>query len=562
MKKIKIYYCTTADIFQKKCDEHLNFNASIFKNIDGDEDEFLVKIIKQSKSDYALLCKDNVFLPANITEIINVLIKNANKQFGCNNWSMIGNYGIEAITHNTLKYLRDDESYCISESSGDTRFAEWLNDDVILINLKNIKQKNIKLLEMNKTHACNVAILLFESYKNNLIVGIDSLLYIVCENRKKIHTTYNEIHQYLLNNFINHTFKTLNTDIKLAPKVSYLYRDTTDDRIDFYKQINNVIFSIISKYEKKEINIIIRTQLNRPDMLYRLFDTIRIAYSNKSDNIDVRIILAINNVNNEVDGDKLINKLIMEYNDLFIDLIFIKKDDSCYPRVAAIKESVLSIKNDNSFVWIVDDDDFIFPNIFEYGALFLNKNFLFVANSQVFQEVWSGDKANTVPNDIEFSKVFDTSIYYNIIYGNNNVPVCSVIYPKDILKKVFETYKLLGDYLEDYAIFLLAQRYIAIKQYPFMLCGISYREHNTVLEEDRSHWNSSYASFMSEIINDGMMNNLAGIFCKAHQEDLFKFEKMQSSKFWKMRGKYLNWKNKIKFILFSPGDFFKKYFKK
>ncbi len=521
MEQITIKYCTTEDELEKIRDEHVGFNESVFSHIDEGEDKFLPHILNEVSSDYVLICLENVILPRNIFTIIEDVIGRANDQFGTELWSIIGNYGVESMTHKTLKYLRDRRSQILPQSSINMRTAEWIDGRVILLNLKNIRTKNITLPYVEKSHELNTALLLFESYKNDLAVGIDSLLYVYCKNEKRDNKDeddeesgkYKDITNYLQKNFINHSFYTFSDDIIVPFSDEYLQRDVRDNRNDFYGMVKKkATHSAVAN--KKEINIIIRTQLLRDDFLNRLFDTIRISQASAPTYISLRVLLAINNVVDQAKGNVLLTELQQKYDDIQIEPIFIESDSKQYPRVAALKQSIDSIKNDDSFVWLVDDDDFIFPHSFNFMNL-LHKNILFVANSLIFHEEWSDDKKSSLPTKFKRGKLFDTAEYYKTLEGDNNVPVCSVIYPVSVLQKVFDGYVLYGDYAEDFTIFLLAQQYAPVRHVPVTIAGISYRGTNTVHDEDRTHWSHSYATFMSEVVNSGHMNNMSYDYLEA-----------------------------------------------
>jgi hypothetical protein len=116
-----------------------------------------------------------------------------------------------------------------------------------------------------------------------------------------------------------------------------------------------------------------------------------------------------------------------------------------------------------------------------------------------------------------------------------------------------------------------------VAHFPISIAGISFHGDNTVAEKHRTHWDHSYATFVSEIVNSNSIRNWIYDFASdtgigeinaggAKSKNVFQLEQelnfIKSSKFWKMREWYMRLKTKLFFVIFSPGKFIGKYRKK
>ena len=126
-----------------------------------------------------------------------------------------------------------------------------------------------------------------------------------------------------------------------------------------------------------------------------------------------------------------------------------------------------------------------------------------------------------------------------MLTGQIYIPVCSVIYKAKVLKRIFSENQLLGDYYEDYAIALLAIKDNSYKCLPIPFAGISYHGENTVLEQDRTHWDYSYTTFLSEIVNKNLVNkHTYSLFNNFKSSSYAEFESFTKGLIWKYLLKY------------------------
>lgn len=473
---------------------------------------FLNLVIKEFRFDYALACHDDVILPIDIEEKVNDCIKKANQEFGSKNWGIIGNAGIEYLSNNVVRFISDPHSSLISYFSRPIPLIS-VDGNTMLLNLKNLRREEIILPEeLSGFHLYDFS-LLVECYKKGLVCAADPTLYVRHKSGGdqkgfRNYTSQDNFKKYWGKSFINNKFLTINGPIEIDNSLTYLKRGSNDKRKDFYDLVEGALEKVSKTKAQKEVIIITRTTLDKINFLKRLLDSFRIAYNYSEGDIKTKLILAVNNTKlSKKKADETIEKILTEYGDLPISYLKVKNSRKQYPRVVAIKEALRKIEdNGNNFVWIVDQDDFIFPESLKKLPLILNSKELLVGDNECFEETWDTNKENTFPKTSKLKPNFYiTEKYFNNIFGDNHIPVSATIYPIKVLRKIFDEYKLLGDYYEDYAIFFIAQNITNVRYYPIPLAGISFHGANVVLAKDRVHWDYSLTTFLSEITNKGIV---------------------------------------------------------
>lgn len=488
--------------------------TNVFNYQNLDYFQFLNKIIDECQDDFALVCHDDVVLPLDIKDRVAICVDNANNEFGSMNWGLIGNAGVDFFSGKVVSFLMDPHSIIIPSCTTKPQMVISIDGNAMLLNIKNLRIKKVHMpSELVGFHLYDF-ILLAESYTKGLVCAIDSNLFVIHKsggdqkgfNRE---VASNQFIQYWKARYINNSIVTINGYHNLENSLEYVQKNSSEKRIDFYAKINTVIKDIYKKNNKdiKYLNIVVRTRLNRIQYLKRALKTIQIATLQYHGTMKVQVILAVNNVE-IADYEQVLEELIGEYQNLNIKLVICKSDNMhLYPRMNAIKSALDAIidDNDESYVWLLDDDDFIFPNTLEYFELFLDKKHLLIGNSVVFYEEWNEKNSDNFPVLSKEKQVISSRNYSDLVAGENQVPICSVIYPLKTLKDIFKKRKLRGDYYEDYALLLFALKKMSVRATNLEFAGISHHDDNTVLQKDRTHWDYSYATYISEVVNSGFM---------------------------------------------------------
>lgn len=472
---------------------------------------FIEDIIENCHDDYALLCHDDVVIPIDIEQRVDECIRKVNKYCGSGNWGVVGNAGVEAISFKIVRFLKDRHSSVIPNKSLPIPVVS-VDGNVMLFNIKNMRRNKVELPSMIRGFHQYDFITLVECYKKNLLVLVDSALYVYHKSggSKKDFDEFSggeKFQNYWSSMFVNHIIFTINGQVEIkSPHYNHLRQGNNDHRTDFYSLVKNLILSINTERVKPVINIITRTQLRNANALRRLIESVQLSQIANHSNLDFRLIVSVNNVIS-TNPEEIIHNLKNSFKDLEIKFVKNGPSNTMAPRVQAVYDAIKEIPlENNQFVWIIDDDDFIFPKDLMLLPFYLNEEVIFIGNSESFDEDWSSDLP--FPNKSLAKPVFYSEVVYAKNYlGDNHVPTCSVILPVKAISDVFANHKLAGDYYEDYAFLFLAQIKYNILYLPVVIAGVSHHSKNTIFENDRTHWDYSFITFMTEIVNSGSVNN-------------------------------------------------------
>ncbi|MFC1780527.1 hypothetical protein ACFLY9_02435, partial [Patescibacteria group bacterium] len=313
----------------------------------------------------------------------------------------------------------------------------------------------------------------------------------------------------------------------------------------------------------------IKTTLREIESLRRLFDSILITALRNSDVVDFKVILSVNNTK-EKKWKEVIKELKADYDDLKIEYVYTKDYKGLYPRVAGLKNALKKVENSsNSFIWYVDDDDFMFPLGIKYFPFMLHKDYITIGDTCIFEEEWDSKSSRTIPKKTIFRERVCSENYFKNILGMNHIHNCAMIFPTSIIFEIFNKYELRGDYTEDYMIFLHAYSQMNVIHYPVLIAGVSFHKTNTVLEINRNttHWDYSYVTFMSEVVNSGFMrsgiydyiryseDNIKKLFAKNQlaekeyrklEREVVEFIGFKEGQIWKALEKYRRVKGRVK----------------
>ncbi len=458
-------------------------------------------VIDNCPDEHALISCNDLAWPIGLGFALNGAIESADREFGPENWGVIGNFGMEYFSQKPLSYLRNKSCTVIPSSSGKPRPATFLDRNTLLLNLSNLRRLGIRLPSTLHGIHLHALVLMMECYKKGLVSAMDSHLYVMNladfdHSQFKKEYSGAEFEDYISQFFINKTIATNHGPVNISNTIGYLIDPRKDKRLDYYGLVDQVVQKTYIERPKKIVTIVTRTMLGRMNQLFRLLDSIRIAALCSSDRLMIKVVLAVNNADPQT-REANIEALMSEYGDLGISVSH-TSDDKQYPRVHAMKSALGVIRDDSSFVWFVDDDDFIYPEAIQHLPSFLSDHSIFIGDSAIFEEKWEGEK--TFPVKSKRIGTYKSDQYHECIMGDNKIPICSIIYPIAVVKQIFEKFRFLGDYTEDYALYLVASCSCEIVSMPMLIAGISFHGDNTILEKDRTHWHHSYTAFISEIV--------------------------------------------------------------
>jgi hypothetical protein len=549
MKLFKIYrLCRDEKTISRLKEEERKYNLPESKYLTHmDLYSFVNEVIDQEEADYALLCHDDVVLPEDIAEKVQSSINSANLAFGSNNWSVLGNAGVEIISKRTVTYLSDPHTDMLPPTTTSPHIVESVDGNTILLNLRNIRKKHIRMPRNLKGFHLYDLILCMESYKKDLICGVTSKLYVTHKSPGNYEGFVeggqnNKFQKYFRESFTNHFITTINGLIDVKRNYNYL---SEPSKLKSYE--DTILETVRRIHEEKalELNILIRIH-KKSNKIYRLLNSIAIFNTKTSKNLKLNIFFGVNNIKKE-NIEEYLEEIKKEYQHLNINIRYIKLSGSQYPRVETLTRLLDELKRkDNSYVWIVDYDDYIMPESAKYFPFLLVNQDLVVGDSYTFTEKWGREK---YPITSVLEEKHCAHNVRDILSGKNFIPICSVIYPTNVIKKIFKKMSLRGDYFEDYAI-LLSSIKQNIRWYPIPLAGISYHGNNTVLQTDRTHWEYSYSTFLSEIVNKKTVPTAFYEFRRTLESpELAEFQSFKQGFIWKTLNKYRAIRKKLRDIL-------------
>lgn len=549
--------CRDKKTIKKLTDEERKYQLPSTKYVTGiDLFTFINDLIKKTDKDYLLICHDDVVFPENIGDNIEKTIKSMDSYVGNINWAVVGNAGIEVLSKRTLRYISDIHTVLIPSQSTRPKLVESLDGNTMLLNIKNIREKKISLPTNIKGFHLYDLILCLESYKKGLVCGVSSFLHVKHLSGGNYEsfleaTNSSPIQDYFIKNFKNTIVNSINGEIKINRDYNHLLPNSNNYLISIEDTVWHTISQIFST---TKIKLHILTRLHIPsNKIYRLMESLKILNLSLPKEVELHIHIGANNIQKSK-IERFLNPLKKKYNNLNIDILYIPKTKG-YPRVDTLKKLVEGLKEEeNSYAWIIDYDDYAFPALGKYIQFILKDSEITAGESYVFDENWGDNSLVPAVSVLRHKFPFDLVDY--IYTGNSSMPICSVIYKVGLLKEVMKNFNLIGDYYEDYAILLLASKGHCINSFPVAFAGISYHGSNTVTEIDRTHWNYSYSSFMTEVINNNLINpNLSNIYVRAIEENkrlrdvLADYIGFKEGLIWRMLCKYRRIKVKVKKII-------------
>lgn len=466
----------------------------------------LNRVIDTCPDDYALVSCNDLTWPIGLEFALDGAIDAANAEFGPNNWGVLGNCGIEFFSNKPLCYIRDNDLSVVPASSGRSRVATYLDRNTLLLNIANLRRRGVRLPAGLRGVFLYSFVLVMECYRKGLISAVDSHLFVLDLTKYDYEQFEKErsgadFTGYIRGTFVNRVLATTRGDIGIENDIGHLVNPAADTRADYYGLVDSLVCETCASKGNKTVTIVTRTMLNRINFLYRLLDSIRMATLFGGGGIALKVILAVNNARADTLEENL-ESISARYPDLSITVSNFE-DNGHYPRVSAMKSAVNLIEDDSSFVWFVDDDDFIYPESIRHLPVFLSKETVFVGDSAIMDETW--ENGRTFPSKSKKVGVYESGLHHECVLGDNKIPVCSVIYPVTVLREIFGRFRLLGDYNEDYTLFLAASCSRDVAAYPVLIAGISMHGSNTTEEEDKTHWHHSYAAFVSELVEKKVM---------------------------------------------------------
>ena len=141
--------------------------------------QFLRKIISECQHNYAIICHDDVVFNEDFYKKVLETIDIVNGSIGNDSWGLVGNAGVEMITHEVVKYVEDPCGMANTDKSFDNpRVLISVDGNTLLLSISNLRSNNISLPESLSGFHMYDNVLVMECYKNDLVCLAHSNLFV------------------------------------------------------------------------------------------------------------------------------------------------------------------------------------------------------------------------------------------------------------------------------------------------------------------------------------------------------------------------------------------------
>lgn len=412
------------------------------------------------------------------------------------NWGLVGNAGVTPLMYGGLASRRVrffSDAFTGPNLSGHIIPAENLFENVLLINCANLRSTDFRLPDVPDSHLL-ATLLSIETLRAGRAALVAPQL--ACfrdfpiEAQSNFQTTVSQAGaEWIAQRIANTTCDLFDGYIDL---LGFSDRFWTDDRFD------TALRSLLNAQQgriRQRVEVITRTKHERPGMLRRNISTVGLFIERASHADFVHSIISGANAKEEIDLPGNVIRLSARE--------FSAGDD----RFRLIFDAASAVSG--SYLWFIDDDDWLFPNAAELISLMVSvspKGSTFFVDVMHFVESGDVAKSNDWPNGLSApARRFPASHFALSLEGQNYIPFCGIILDRDLVvglpTELFERIT----FFEDYTLVLASL--MAEGSFPVavdaLAAGISMREgDHSATQSNRQEWNASQAElslFLSEV---------------------------------------------------------------
>ncbi|HPN13930.1 MAG TPA: hypothetical protein PLA65_17865, partial [Spirochaetota bacterium] len=408
--------------------------------------QFINYVMMHCLTNYALICHDDVILPETIDDQVACCIRKADAEFGMEKWAFIGNAGINAINHQIVRFIKDNNDAPLPWATSYPYPAAHLDGNTLLAHVGNCRARGFVMPEDIKVQEIYDLVLVIQSYIVGLICGIDSTLFVIhegsCDMRAFEYATREpSFTGYFVERFINHRFITINGLACVENRYNYLVPEMMDNRSGFYTDcIGSVISAIYLAKPLKKLYLVTMTDGRSFNKVRRFLDSVRVFYSVAVDVVDFEMIILLEK--EDVSKRISLDKIVDDYRDVPIRVknksgpdnegyefvnTFMALEDEC-------------IGNSENYIWFVDVNDFIMPSIVAYLPIVLHPDVVTVFDVQVFNERWD-ESDRSVPYQVQQTERIKSSSYYTWLMGEQKLSKSALIFPVKLFQKFYDVHK-------------------------------------------------------------------------------------------------------------------------
>jgi hypothetical protein len=467
-----------------------------------------IRKLAAQHDDPFLVCRDHVWIGLGMARQVERLVDELNARYP--NWGACGNRGVR-WDDRLLDYSRDVDNLGLRASLCAQPVIS-LDDNLLLINPRVLGH------HANESPAIRTiqsgVLLSLECLANGSVIAVSPRLMTLRTETDRSDAQQRlvedaEFQQYYGTHFVNHYFPAPAGGLLLTDVVDYGYisepiaQVAQADLLDLHDR------ALESASRKPSLTICCRTQFRRAEMLERAALSFSVCRDHASLLSDLQIRLVTDQP--EATAAPVLRSLERIYPAARLECWFHTVREKRLSRIDLLLAALERAETD--YIWFVDDDDYVNPSAFRGLTRYLVPDcpLLVVASSPRVNEKWeiAPDRATgaskRVLTEARVTEGFSARNIFAVLRGDNQIPICGMIFPVKLLRERFRAQAALGEYCEDYFLLLLAltapRVEVAVVEIDLATVSARGRE-NTVAETDRSVWHQSYATFLLEVLNN------------------------------------------------------------
>ena len=468
--------------------------------------------------DVALIAHDDVWLSLDLAAYVAELLADLEAYFA--NWGLCGNAGVRWDGAISARHVADPHAG--PQPFVGPRPALSVDGNLMLVNCRALRERGLaRTPDLGGFQGYDL-VLSFEALRRGLCVLIDPRLFAKHESRGDqsrfdAFVRGEAFQTFAAERFVDIRLPTINGLVSLDRREDFEHLDLQAGGAAERPSLLEAFDAGLAEARRRRplrLAICVRTQFKRAALLERFFLSAAAAIRAAEALADIEIVVVTDQPVERAGNE--IAELKRRFEKLNVSLLPHPISDGRASRVDLVAAAF--DKLDADYLWFIDDDDYLLPSGAAYVARTLapRPNQLVAVDCIYVEETWGAtngkDGAEFLRDSVSTGRT-DGGKIFSVFDGDNTVPFCGVVYPRELMRGKLAAARARASYYEDYLLSLIALSIpeMSVETLPKLCCGISLRgPDNTVTETDRTVWNLSFATVIGEILaRPGLANAVA-----------------------------------------------------
>jgi hypothetical protein len=454
-----------------------------------------------------LICRADVIFGHGIAEHVEQLLEELAEKLP--NWAICGNRGVRWDARHVYDFTQSiyraglQNALCAHPVMS-------IDDNMLLVNPEPLRKHRLRAPAVPSLQLG--ALLSLECLQNGSLMAVSPRLTTVrgdgAARAEGALETQPAVQSYYRSSFLNHIFPLPDGELNFSELIDYSYisepwRKTTQaDVLALY----DATLATARRRHRPSVTICCRTQFRRLELLERCVLSLSACPQYACGLADVHIRLITDQ--SPCVAEPIIEKLRYGHPGAAIECWFHQIRPGRHSRADLLVAAIERAETD--YIWFIDDDDTANPPATAAIArcLVAGAPVVVVGSSVVVEEDWrpavAGATALALMRSERHAR-YSAADIFRVLTGRNFIPSCGMVLPVPLLRQRLRNGRVLGDYNEDYFLLLLAltASSVEVVALDIDIASISLRDkENTGMQEDRTQWHTSYASFLLEVLNN------------------------------------------------------------